>query len=800
MNKNTAHILWFNEVNKDDIPLVGGKGANLGEMVNAKIPVPNGFIVTSKAYFDFLDSTSLKQKILSEISQLDVEDSKALQAASKHIKTAIMSADVPKDLEESIRSYYHKLSGEADKFVAVRSSATAEDLPDASFAGQQETFLNVIGYKSVIENVRKCWASLFEARAIYYRVQNGFSHLKVGIAVPVQIMVQSEISGIMFTVNPITNSRDEVSIEAAFGLGQPIVSGELTPDQYIVRKSTERISYRFISKQLWQYTKAGNIPVSKAFQQVQKLDNKKVVELAKLGMRIEEHYGRPQDIEWGMEDDKLYIVQSRPVTTLHKKVEKAPLEIDTSKKLNVLLRGLGASPGIASGKVKILKSASEINKVEKGDILVAVMTDPDFVPAMKRAVAIVTDEGGKTSHAAIVSRELGIPAVVGTVNATQILQHNEIISVDGEVGEVYEGDVTKIEKVTKKRDTSKLKTATKIYMNLGEPELAYDMSNRNVDGVGLLRAEFMIANIGKHPRAFIKEGKQEEFISKLTDGLEKFAMAFNPRPVVYRFTDFRTNEYANLIGGKEFEEEERNPMIGYRGVSRYLDDPQVFEMELEAIKRVRNDLGFKNLWVMTPFTRTVEQFKQVKSLLFKNGLRQGGLFKIWMMVEIPSNVILLDEFIDEGIDGVSIGTNDLTMLTLGVDRDNAKVANVYNELDPSMLKSLEKIVTTCKKRGITCSICGQAPSEYPELVKMLVKWGITSVSISPDVIEKTREIVYDVESEILNKATLKRIRQIDVSKLDIEKIEKKIGAKTEKAKSKSRSKAKPKKESISSLF
>jgi len=758
MNKSTAPVLWFSEVNKNDIPLVGGKGANLGEMVNAKIPVPDGFVVTAKAYFDFLDSTSLKQKIISEVSQLNVEDSKALQAASKRIKTAVLAADMPKDLEQSVKDYYHKLCGEHDHLVAVRSSATAEDLPDASFPGQQETYLNIKGYKAVIKNVQKCWASLFEARAIYYRVQNGYSHLKVGIAVPVQLMVQSEISGIVFTVNPITNNRDEVSVEAAYGLGQPIVSGEVTPDQYIVRKSTEKIVYRFVSKQTWQLTKSGKTPVSKTYQQTQKLDNKHIVELAKLCMRVEDHYGRPQDIEWGMEDGKLYIVQSRPVTTLNKKPEEKSYEIDKKISLNVLLDGLGASPGVAMGKVKILKSAKEIDRVEKGDVLVAVMTDPDFVPAMKRASAIVTDQGGKTSHAAIVSRELGIPAVVGTNHATKMLHNGELVSVDGAEGKVYEGDVTKVHK-TKKRDTSKLKTATKIYMNLAEPELAYEMSTRNVDGIGLLRAEFMIANIGKHPRAFIKEGKQEEFISQLASGLEKFAMAFNPRPVVYRFTDFRTNEYANLEGGKEFEEEERNPMIGYRGVSRYLDDPQVFEMELEAIKRVRNDLGYKNLWVMTPFTRTLQQFKDVRTLINKSGLKQGSLFKIWMMVEIPSNVILLDEFIDEGIDGVSIGTNDLTMLTLGVDRDNAKVANVYSELDPSMLKSLEKIVTTCKKRGITCSICGQAPSEYPELVKMLVEWGITSVSLSPDVIDKSREIVYDVESEVLSKAMLKKVRK-----------------------------------------
>lgn len=762
MNKKTAHILWFKEINKNDIPFVGGKGANLGEMVNAGIPVPYGFVVTATAYFDFLEGTSLKQKIVSELAQLNVEDSKELQATSKRIITAILAAKMPDQLAEDIKNSYHELCGEHDKFVAVRSSATAEDLPDASFAGQQETYLNIKGYKDVIKYTQECWASLFGARAIYYRVQNGYSHLKVGIAVPVQLMVQSEVSGIMFTVNPITNNREEVSVEAIFGLGQPIVSGEITPDQYIVRKSTEKIVYRFISKQTWQFTKAGNTPIALAHQQTQKLDNERVVELAQLGMKIEKHYGRPQDIEWGMEDGTLYIVQSRPVTTLNKKVEDTKeFEIDQKQKLQVILDGLGASPGVAMGTVKILKSASEIDKVEKGDILVAVMTDPDFVPAMKRASAIVTDEGGKTSHAAIVSRELGIPAVVGTGNATKILHTGEVISVDGELGKVYEGDVTKIDKHVKKRNTENLKTATKIYMNLGEPELAFDMSERNVDGIGLLRAEFMVANIGKHPRAFIKEGKQEEFTAKLAEGLEKFAMAFNPRPVVYRFTDFRTNEYANLVGGKEFEEEERNPMIGFRGVSRYLDDPQVFDMELEAIKRVRDDLGYKNLHVMIPFTRTLQQFKDVRKLIHKSGLKQGSTFKIWMMVEIPSNVILLDEFIDEGIDGVSIGTNDLTMLTLGVDRDNAKVANVYNELDPSMLKSLEKIVTTCKKRGITCSICGQAPSEYPELVKMLVEWGITSVSISPDVIEKTREIVYNVESDVLSASALKKIRHED---------------------------------------
>jgi pyruvate,water dikinase len=753
MNKKTARVLWFKNIRKHDIALVGGKGANLGEMVYAGIPVPNGFCVTAKAYYDFIKSTSLKQKILTELNKLDINDSEKLQAASKRIKTAILKAQMPDALKKEIKEYYHELSGEVDKEVAVRSSATAEDLPDASFAGQQETFLNIKGWKDAVKHTQKCWASLFEARAIFYRETNGFSHMKVGIAVPIQLMVQSDVSGVMFTVNPLTNNREEVAIEAAFGLGQPVVSGELTPDQYIVGKKNGKIADRFVSKQTWQLTKSGKTPVSKKHQTKQKLSNKMIVELAKIGMKIEDHYGRPQDIEWGMEDNEIMIVQSRPVTTLGSKKDEKALMIDPSKAAKFILEGLAASPGVASGKVKIVKSPKEIKIVEKGDILVAEMTNPDYVPAMKRAAAIVTDLGGRTSHAAIVSRELGVPAVVGTTSATKMLKNKEVITVDGSKGKVYEGDVSKIDKEAKKVkiDTSKMKTATKIYMNLAEPELAGEMSQKNVDGIGLLRAEFMIAEIGKHPRKFIEDKKQKEFINKLAEGLEKFAAAFDPRPVVYRFTDFKTNEYANLKGGKAFEQDEPNPMIGFRGVARYVKDPAVFKMEAEAIKLVRNKKGYKNLWVMMPFVRTVDELKEVKSLLSSYGLRRSSLFKFWMMVEVPSNVILLDEFIDVGIDGVSVGTNDLTMLTLGVDRDNERVAHVYSEMNEAVLKSLEKIVKTAKKRKITSSICGQAPSVFPELVEMLVEWGMTSVSISPDVVDKTRLIVYEAEKKLLSK-------------------------------------------------
>ncbi|MBN1162335.1 phosphoenolpyruvate synthase [Patescibacteria group bacterium] len=773
MNKKTAQILWFKDIRKNDIPTVGGKGANLGEMIHAKIPVPNGFVVTANAYYEFLSASSLKSKITHELSGLDREDSKKLQEASRNIKTAVLAAKLSGSLAEEIKKYYHELSGETDRYVAVRSSATAEDLPDASFAGQQETYLNVKGWKDVVKNVQKCWASLFEARAIFYREEHGYSHFKVGIAVPVQLMVQSEVSGILFTVNPLTNNRNEVSIEAGYGLGQTIVSGEVTPDQYIVNKKSGKITSRYVASQTWQLTLAGKTPISRKYQQEQKLKNKYIIELADIGMRVEKHYGHPQDIEWAMEDNKLFIVQSRPVTTLDKEID-SHLEVDPKKAAKFILEGLGASPGVSVGNVRIIKSPKYISLVKEGEVLVAEMTNPDYVPAMKRASAIVTDLGGRTSHAAIVSRELGIPAVVGTTNATKILANEEEITVDGAAGRIYEGDmtVTKEDEVSS-IDLSQIKTATKVYSNLAEPELAREMSQRNVDGVGLLRAEFMIAGIGKHPRKFIEDKKRKEFINKLAEGLESFAAAFNPRPVVYRFTDFRTNEFANLVGGKKYENEEPNPMIGFRGVSRYLEDDDVFEMEIEAIKLVRNKKGYKNLWVMMPFVRTVEQMRDVKKLMASYGLRRSGTFQLWMMVEIPSNVILLDEFIDEGIDGVSIGTNDLTMLTLGVDRDNEKVANVYSEMNPAILKSLEKIVTTCKRRHITCSICGQAPSVYPELVEMLVEWGITSVSLSPDVIDKTRLIIYESERKVLHRGNPKKSKERAVEKSESKKKAKK---------------------------
>ena len=749
MNKSARSILWFKEINKHDLLLVGGKGANLGEMYNNHIPVPNGFVVTATAYFDFINKTSLANKIRTELTGLNVNNSKDLFEASKRIQHAFMNAELPEYLKKEIRDYYHHLSGEYDRKVAVRSSATAEDLPEASFAGQQETYLNVVGYKNVINSVLKCWASLFEPRAIFYRTEKGFSHLKVGIAVPIQLMVESEVSGVMFTVNPLTNNSNEISIEAAFGLGQPIVSGEITPDAYIVAKDSMRIKSKNIVHQTTMLSEKGNVEVSNVYANSQKLEDGFIEKLAELGKKIELHYGTPQDIEWSYEKKHLFIVQSRPVTTVKNTSKYQELgEVRIASK--VLLKGMGASPGVAHGKVKILKSAKEIGLIEEGDILVTEMTNPDFVPAMKKAAAIVTEKGGRTSHAAIVSRELGLPAIVGCEMVLQILENGEEITVDGSHGFIYQGNVIpNVKEKPKKIVHTNLKTATKIYVNLAEPELAEKMADREVDGVGLLRAEFMIAEMGVHPKKFIEDGKSDEFVNKLSDGIEKFAAAFSPRPVIYRATDFKSNEYKNLTGGDKYEQDEPNPMIGFRGAGRYIENSDIFKLEIEALKKVRNKHGFKNVHLMIPFVRTVSEYVEIKKILGENGLSRSSTFKIWIMVEVPSTVILLEDFINEGLDGVSIGSNDLTMLILGVDRDNYKVANIYDENNEAVLWALEKIVSTCAKHGITSSICGQAPSEYPDMVEKLVSWGITSVSVNPDVIEKTREIVFDAEKKVL---------------------------------------------------
>ena len=745
-------IVWFNEVGKDDIPLVGGKGANLGEMTRANIPVPPGFVITSVAYFNFMKQAELYDKIRKLLGSIDVNDSKQLQALAAQVRQIISSARMPPEIAREIKQAYIKMGR---GLVAVRSSATAEDLPEASFAGQQRTFLNVEGEEGVVAAVQECWASLFEARAIYYRHHQGFDDFKVGLAVPVQRMVASHTSGVMFTVEPVTNDTSKVVIEAVFGLGEAIVSGEVTPDMFLVDKEKLEILGKTIARQEWQLVRnpastdkkgGGNIQVTlpEATQTQQKLTDEEIIQLAKLGKQIEDHYKFPQDIEWAKENGKIYIVQTRPVTTIKGGVTEESPEIAEP----VLLAGAPASPGIASGPARLIFDASQINKVREGDILVAEMTTPDFVPAMKRAVAIVTDRGGRTAHAAIVSRELGIPCVVGAERATTTIADGQVITVDGSRGKVYNGKVTRRIRTTTVSHLFKdaIKIKTRVYVNLAQPELADRVASRHVDGVGLLRAEFMVAQIGEHPSYMISQKRGDVFVDKLARGLSAFAKAFQPRPVVYRTNDFKTNEYRALTGGEKYEEVEENPMLGYRGASRYITEVETFKLELAAIKRVRE--SYPNLWVMIPFVRTVDELSKTLKIMAAEGLTRSADFKIWMMVEVPSNIILLEKFIAAGIDGISIGSNDLTQLTLGVDRDSAKLAETFDERDEAVMLSLERAVKVANSLGITSSICGQAPSVFPELTKKLVEWGITSVSVSPDMIDQTREIIAKVEERL----------------------------------------------------
>lgn len=784
MSKKLPYTLRFSKIDKDDVSKVGGKAANLGEMLQADFPVPPGFAVTAQAYFYVLEHNQLMPKIKDILKVTDVDEPDQLNQASKRTKKLIETAKIPQDLANEIIKAYLNLgySGLKHPYVAVRSSATAEDLPDASFAGQQETFLNIKGEANVIEACRGCWASLFEPRSIFYREQKGFDHFKVGISATVQRMIQSEVSGVMFTNDPVKNDKKKLVIEAIWGLGEKIVQGAYTPDRYIVKKSDFSIYSRQIEPQKKQLVlsrgknKEIKVPRSKIHQP--KLSDKKIVALAKLGHKIHQHYFFPQDIEWAVENNRLYIVQSRPITTLPEsqknpdKEKKQPTPSKTSlSKLDLVVKGEAASPGLVSGYARVIKSAKEIKKVKKGEILVTPMTTPDFVPAMKRALAIVTDSGGQTSHAAIVSRELGIPCIVGSENATKELKTGQVYTVNAQTGEVFKGSPEKSQKKSKDSSSKKSskkpemplkfsipkfdiikshqKTATKVYVNLAEPDLAHEVAGKNVNGVGLLRAEFMIAQIGRHPRDLIKKGKQKEFVDQLESGLTNFCQAFGERPVVYRTTDFKTNEYRRLTGGQYFEPEEENPLLGYRGAFRYLNDEKVFKLELHAIRKVREK--YKNLWVMIPFVRSPEELQKVKRLMSSYGLSRSPSFNLWLMVELPVNVLRLEDYIKIGIDGVSIGTNDLTMLTLGVDRDNAEVSSAYNELDPAVLQLVKKTIKTAKKNKITSSICGQAPTTHPKLIYSLVKWGITSVSVSPDKIDVAREIIYQAEKKLISK-------------------------------------------------
>lgn len=785
MNKKTAQIVWFEEVGKGDVGLVGGKGANLGEMITAQIPVPYGFIVTAHAYFHFIHEANLQQKIKNLLAPINYDDPDQLQQVCAHVRELIMKADMPSELAKQIIRYYEDLPSKQHAFfqsksliseavsrvksayrptvVAVRSSATAEDLPTASFAGQQETYLNVVGEHHLLNKVKECWASLFTERAVFYRHSQGFDHFRVGLAAVVQRMVESDKSGIAFSIDPVTNDKSKIVIEAIFGLGEYIVQGKVTPDHYEVDKRSLVITKLEVKRQEVKYVRWGlgnkEATLSASEGKTQKLTNMEIEKVALLVQEIEKHYFFPQDIEWAIEDGQTFIVQSRPITTIHdhlsKKGDSIDLELAEKDKAlqHPIVTGAPASPGVAVGTVATIHSPKEIDKVKKGDILVAPQTNPDYVPAMKRAAGIVTDKGGRTSHAAIVSRELGIPAVVGAEGATAKLKTGMMVSVNGTTGEVFKGSVLSPSLHEKKEIASTShthrapRTLTKIYVNLAEPDEAKKVAAMDVDGIGLLRAEFMIADIGKHPKQFIKEGKQDQFINLLSAKLLQFAHPFNPRPIVYRATDFKTNEYRNLKGGKLFEPKEENPMLGFRGASRYIANPDVFGMELEAIAKVWRK-GYRNVHLMIPFVRTPWELIRIKQIIGEYGLFSLPGFKLLIMVEVPACAIQLEDFIAVGIDGVSIGTNDLTMMLMGVDRDNQDVSLLYDERNPAVVGMLEYIVKTCTEHKVTCSICGQAASDYPDLVTKLVRAGITSVSVNPDAVDRTRQSIHTIEKEL----------------------------------------------------
>jgi pyruvate,water dikinase len=683
---------------------------------------------------------------------------------------------MPEEIEKEIREAYKELSARFNKdavYVAVRSSATAEDLPEASFAGQQETYLDVLGADDVIEKVKKCWASLWTARATFYREKQGFDHTKVYLSAVVQKMVNSEKSGVMFTANPVNNNRDEIMINASWGLGEAVVSGSVTPDEYIVDKKTWTIKEKFIAKKEVMVvrnpeTGKGTIYVKVAdflgpeWVEKQCLTDEQVIEVAKIGQKIEEHYGWPQDIEWAYDKDdgKLYIVQSRPVTTLKEVTTEEAAEM--TEEAEIILKGLGASPGIGAGKVVVIFEADEIDKVKEGDILVTTMTNPDMVPAMKRAAAIITDEGGRTSHAAIVSRELGIPCVVGTKEATKVLKTGDYVTVDGGRGLVYKGIVKSL--VEKKEEEkaaagavvagAPLVTGTLIKVNVSMPEVAERAAATGADGVGLLRAEHMILTIGQHPIKFIKEGKFDELVERLADGIRTVAAAFYPRPVWYRTLDAPTNEFKEMPGGED-EPDERNPMLGWRGIRRSIDQPELLKAEFTAIKKVVEE-GYNNVGVMLPLVSRVEELREAKRIAREVGLEPHKDVAFGVMIEVPAAALIIEDLAKEGIDFISFGTNDLTQYTLALDRDNERVAKLYDETHPAVVRLIKYVIKVAKKYGFETSICGQAGSD-PKMARILVRLGIDSISANPDAVQLIRQVVAQEERKLMLEAARRQL-------------------------------------------
>ncbi len=749
------YVLWFKEISKKDVPLVGGKNANLGELIRkTKVPVPNGFAITTKAYDYFIRHNNLEEKIKTLLSRLDKRNLKNLERIGREIRKLIVSGEFPEDLKSEIVSHYRKLSkqyGKKEVDVAVRSSATAEDLADASFAGQQESYLNMKGEKQVLEAVKKCMASLFTNRAISYREDKGFDHFEVKLSVAVQKMVNSKSSGVMFSLDPDSGNRNFVYINGSWGLGDYVVQGKVNPDSFYVLKATKTIiSKKLGSKKVMEVRCASGVKHKVVPENMRKrfcITDEDVLKLAEYCMEIERHYKRPMDVEWAKDrDGKLYIVQARP-ETVHS-VSRVLEEYVLKEKSVVLVEGESIGRKIGVGEVNVIKSAKHISKFKPGQVLVTEMTDPDWEPIMKIASAIVTEKGGRTSHAAIVSRELGIPAVIGTENATKVLKTGQMVTVDctEEKGKVWKG---KLKYEVRKIDVGKLpKTKTKIFVNVGIPEKAFAQAQLPVDGVGLAREEFIITSIGEHPLAMIKQGRAKEFVDKLADGIAKIAASFYPRPVILRTSDFKTNEYAGLKGGEEFEEKENNPMIGWRGAARYISEFEpAFRLECKAIKKVRDEMKLTNVIPMIPFCRTIEEARKVLKIMESEGLKRGKNFQVYVMAEIPSNVILADQF-SKYFDGFSIGSNDLTQLTLGIDRDSQKLSKTFDERNEAVKRMIAMLIKTAHKYKRKVGICGEAPSYFPDFTEFLVRCGIDSISVNPEVAIKTRLLVHKIEKRM----------------------------------------------------
>jgi len=786
----TDLAIWFENLRKTDIPSVGGKNANLGEMTNAGIPVPPGFAITAYSYKKFIEETGISTKIYDIIKETvtNPSDPSQYEIASKKIRELIESTPMPKDVEEAIKSAYEELCRKLnlkDVFVAVRSSATAEDLPDASFAGQQETFLNVKGVNELLEKTIKCWSSLFTPRAIFYRTEKGFAHEKVLISVGVQKMVNSQAAGVIFTLNPVTGDPNQIVIEGNYGLGEAVVSGAVTPDDFVVDKRTLSITERRISKKTVQYVRDPNtgktvhvdVPIERQAQPC--INNDEILKLAELAKHIEQHYGKAQDIEWAIDSDlpfpkSIFIVQSRPETVWSLKLAETPTKAEVggmkpTEMLKVVVKGIAAGKrGYGIGTAKVVLNPAEAAKVmQKGDILVTDMTNPDYVPFMKLAGAIVTDKGGVTCHAAIVSRELGIPCVVGTENATKLLATGKEYTVDARSGVVYEGVLpTLTEQLSSATGASVSSstvagsvfqpvpvTATKIYMNLGVPEKVEEYKDLPFEGIGLMRIEFILASyIGEHPLYLVETGQAQKFVDKLAEGIATVARAIQPRPVVVRFSDFKTNEYRELKGGEKYEIVEANPMLGWRGCSRYISQwyEKAFRLECQAIVKCRKEWGLKNVWVMLPVVRTVWEAEKCLEIMKEEGLERSRDFQVWFMAETPSIAILADEF-SKLCDGFSIGSNDMTQGILMIDRDSERLGQMgyFDERDPAVKRIIAHLIKAAHENGCTVSICGEGPSNLPDFAEFLVRAGIDSISVNNDAVIATKKLVASIEQKII---------------------------------------------------